>query len=328
MWMRAVLMDGRGGPEVMRLGEVPDPDVGPGLVRVRVRAAGLNRSDLLLRLGRYGSAAGIATEIPGLEFAGEVDRVGPGVTSLVEGDRVFGIVAGGGQAERVVVPERGAVKIPERLDFIQAAAVPEAYVTAHDALFTQGALRSGESLLVHAVGSGVGLAAVQLGSVAGATVLGTSRTPEKLQRAKEHGLLHAIDSSSGSWAAQARALTHGAGVNLLADFVGASALAENLASLAMRGRMVVIGLLGGQSAPIDLALLMSRRATLMGTMLKPRPLEEKLAALQAFAREVLPHLASGRIAPVIDRVYPAQAIQAAHAQMEANANFGKIVLTF
>lgn len=324
--MRAVIMDGRGGPEVLRLAELPEPELGPGLVRVRVRAAGLNRADLLQRQGRYG-APGSGPEVPGLEFAGEVDRVGPGVQTLSVGDRVFGIVTGGGQAEQVVVHERGALKIPERLDFVAAAAVPEAYVTAHDALFSQGRLRSGERLLVHAVGSGVGLAAVQLGSLAGATVLGTSRTPQKLERARAQGLAHGIDSRGGHFAEEATRRT-GDGVDLIADFLGGSALAENLAALAPRGRLVVIGLLGGSSAPIDLGLLMAKRAQVVGTMLRPRPLEEKLAAVQAFGREVLPHLASGRIVPVVDKVYPAAAIQQAHAQLEANQNFGKIVLTF
>lgn len=326
--MRAVVIEGRGGPEVMRLTDVPEPEVGPGLVRVQVKAAALNRADLLQRLGRYGSPSQGGPVIPGLEFAGTVDVVGEGVSSLKRGDRVFGIVSGGGQAEKVVVHERGAIRIPKNLDDISAAAIPEAFVTAHDALFSQGGLRAGERVLVHAVGSGVGLAALQLARVAGAFTVGTSRTAAKLERAKEFGLDAAVDTSSGKWASAVRQATGGAGVDLLADFIGAAGLGENLASLAERGRMVVIGLLGGSRAELDLDQLLTRRLRVWGTVLRARPLEEKLAAAQAFAREVVPLLAAGKVKPVVDRVYPAQAVQAAHAQMEQNENFGKIVLTF
>ncbi|MBS2032274.1 MAG: NAD(P)H-quinone oxidoreductase [Deltaproteobacteria bacterium] len=326
--MRAVVMSGRGGPEVLRLDEVPDPVVGPGLVRVRVRAAGMNRADLLQRMGQYGAPPERGPEIPGLEFAGVIDALGEGVSSLKIGDRVFGITSGGAQAERLVVPERGAVKIPDALDDVAAGGVPEAFVTAHDALFTIGQLRPGERVLVHAVGSGVGLAALQLAKVAGAVVLGTSRTPGKLERAAEQGLDVGIDSSEGKWAGRIRATTSGRGVDLIADFLGGSALAENLASLAERGRLVVIGLLTGGHAELDLNQVLVRRLRIQGTVLRARPLEEKLMAVQAFAREVVPLLAAGRIKPVVDRVYPAQAIQAAHMEMAANENFGKIVLTF
>lgn len=325
--MRAVVIEGPGGPEVLRLTEVPDPSVGPDLIRVQVKAAGLNRADLLMRMGRYGEQ-GPGPLVPGLEFAGVVEQVGEGVTAHKVGDRVFGIVSGGGQAEKVVVHERGAVRIPANLDDISAAAVPEAFITAHDALVSQGGLRAGERVLIHAIGSGVGLAALQLAKVAGAFTLGTSRTVNKLDRAKLHGLDVAIDSTKGKWAGAARQATGNHGVDLIADFVGGPALGENLASLAERGRLVIIGLLGGSRAELDLDQLLTRRLHVWGTVLRARPLEEKLAAVQAFARDVVPLLASGKVKPLVDRVYPAQAVQAAHGQMGQNENFGKIVLTF
>ena len=325
--MRAVVMEGRGGPEVLRLQDVPEPSLGPGLIRVRVKAAGLNRADLLQRMGVYGGG-GNGPEVPGLEFAGVVEELGEGVTAHHEGDRVFGIVSGGAQAEVVVVPERGAVRVPDNLDDVAAAAVPEAFVTAHDALFAQGGLRAGERVLVHAVGSGVGVAAVQLAHVAGAFVVGGSRTDDKLERAKPLGLDAGVNTRGGTWAGAVRSATSSRGVDLVADFLGGAALAENLASLAERGRLVVIGLLAGNSAELDLGQVLARRLRVQGTMLRTRPLEEKLTAVQAFAREVVPLLARGKVKPVVDRVYPAQAIQASDAQMAKNENFGKIVLTF
>ena len=326
--MRAVVIERFGGPEVLGVRDVPEPSAGPGMVRVKVAAAGLNRADLLQRAGRYGAAPAQGLNIPGLEFAGVVDQVGEGVASLKEGDRVFGIVSGGGQAEQVVVHERGAVRVPDSLDFVAAAAVPEAFITAHDALIHQGGLRAGERVLIHAVGSGVGLAALQLAAVSGAQVLGTSRTESKLARAKALGLHAGLHTEGGKWAGAVRSATAGRGVDLIADFVGGSALSENLASLAERGRLVIIGLLGGNSAELDLGQVLTRRLRIQGTVLRARPLEEKLCAVQAFAREVVPLLASARIKPVVDRVYPVQAVQAAHAQLEHNDSFGKVVLTF
>ena len=325
--MRAVVLKGRGGPEVLAVEEVADPQAGPGQVRVRVRAAGLNRADLLQRLGSYGQDFGPGPHIPGLEFAGEVDQLGEGVASLKLGDRVFGICASGGQAERLVVAERGAVRVPDSLDDTSAGAVPEAFITAHDALFTVGGLRPGESVLVQAVGSGVGIAAAQLARAAGATVLGASRTPGKLTRARELGVDVPIETSSGTWAQAVRAATGGRGVDLVADFLGASGLYENLASLADRGRMVVIGLLGGPTAELNLGPVLARRLRIEGTVLRSRPFEEKLCAVQAFARGVVPLLARGAVKPVVDAVMPLEQIREAHAHLASNESFGKIVLS-
>jgi putative PIG3 family NAD(P)H quinone oxidoreductase len=326
--MRAVIAEKPGGPEVLRVEEMPDPLPGPDQVRVRVRAAGLNRADLLQRRGQYPAPADADPRVLGLEFAGEVERVGALVKTFKEGDRVMGLCGGGAHADRVVVHERLLMRTPPNLDHVQAASVPEAYITAHDALFTQGTLAPGERLLVHAVGSGVGLAAVQLAHAAGCWVVGTSRTATKLERAREQGLDAGVLVENTHFASKVREATGGAGVHLVADFMGASYLHDNLASRAYQGRLVIIGLMGGMRAEIDLSQLMTRRLKVWGTVLRSRPLEEKAAATHLFAEHALPWLARGMIKPIIDRVYPVQAIQAAHQQMERNENFGKIVLTF
>jgi putative PIG3 family NAD(P)H quinone oxidoreductase len=326
--MRAVIMDKPGGPEVLTVQDMPDPQPGPDQVRVRVRAAGLNRADLLQRRGQYPTPADADPRIPGLEFAGEVERVGALVKAFKEGDRVMGLCSGGAHADRVVVHERLLMRTPANLDHTQAASLPEAFITAHDALFTQGELAPGERVLVHAVGSGVGLAAVQLAHAAGCLVVGTSRTESKLEQAKQYGLDVGVLAHDGHFAAKVREATSGAGVHLVADFMGASYLHDNLASLTYQGRLAVIGLLGGVRGEIDLSQLMTRRLKIWGTVLRSRALEEKAAATHVFAEHALPWLARGVVKPVIDRVYPVQAIQAAHQQMERNENFGKIVLTF
>lgn len=324
--MRAVVIVRPGGPEVLEIHEVPTPEPGPEQVRVRVHATALNRADLLQRLGLYPAPPGVRPDIPGLEFSGRVDAVGPGVTSFQPGDRVFGIVGGGSYAEYLVTHERMLVHIPDALDDIQAAAVPEAFITAHDALMKQGALRPGMRVLVHAVGSGVGLATVQLAHAWHAEVFGTARSPDKLERARSYGLDHPIPPKDFSQAILAA--TAGHGVDLVIDFVGGPYLTENLRALANRGRWVVVGLLGGPREEIDLATVLRKRLTLVGTVLRSRPLEEKIEATQAFAREVLPLLARGVVRPVIDRVLPIDQVREAHQLMAMNAHFGKIVLTF
>src|SRR5512146_1006107 len=240
--MRAVLFDGSGGPEVVRLGELPEPAPARGEVLVRVRAAGLNRADLLQRRGRYAPPPGTRADIPGLELAGEVVRPGEGVTAWRPGDRVMAICSGEAHAELAVVHERMLLRIPEGLSFEEAAALPEAGITAHDALFTLGGLRPGWAVLLHAIGSGVSTLALQLAKAAGATVLGTSRTAEKLARARPLGLDHGLlVGDPPRFADEVRRLTGGEGCPLIVDFVGAPYAAENLASLALRGVLVVVG---------------------------------------------------------------------------------------
>ncbi len=328
--MRAVLFDGSGGPEVVRLGDVPEPSPARGEVLVRVRASAMNRADLLQRRGLYAPPAGTRADVPGLELAGEVVRAGEEVTAWRPGDRVMAICAGEGQAELAVVHERMLLRIPDALSFEEAAALPEAGITAHDALFTLGGLRPGWPVLLHAVGSGVGTIALQVAKAAGATVIGTSRTADKLERARtlglDHGLLVARDAPR--FADEVRRLTGGDGCPLVIDLVGAAYVRENLAALAIRGVLVAVGSMGGAEAPTDLGTLMRKRASLVGTTLRMRPLEEKIAATRAFARDVLPLVAAGRVRPIVDEVLPAERAREAHERMERNASFGKLVLGF
>lgn len=324
--MRAIRIVEPGGPEVLRMTEVPRPEPGPSEIRVRVRAAGVNRAEILQRRGHYPAPPGWPADVPGLEFAGEVEAVGERVTAWKAGDRVMGLVGGGGYAEFVVVHEREAVPVPEPLSWEEAAAIPEVFVTAHDALFTRGRLRMGEAVLIHAVGSGVGTAAVQLARAAGATVLGTSRTEWKLERARELGLAIPIPAGGHEFADDVLDATGGRGADVILDLVGAGYLPRNLKCVALLGRIVVVGLTGGAFAEIDLGVLLRKRVTLVGTSLRSRPLEEKVAAVQAFARHALPLFADGRIRPVIDEVFPISNAAGAHRRMEADRNFGKIVL--
>lgn len=328
--MKAVRFVGKGGPEVVGWEDVADPVPQRGEVLVRVRAAGLNRADLLQRRGLYPPPPGHREDLPGLELAGEVARVGDGVTAFRPGDRVMAIASGEAQAEYAVASERMLLRVPDGLALEEAGGLPEAGITAHDALFTLGGLRPGWPVLVHAVGSGVATVAVQLAKAAGATVIGTSRTAEKLERARELGMDHGIvvGRDAPRFADEVRRLTGGAGVPLVLDFVGASYAPENVAALAVRGRIVVIGTMGGADGPVPLGALMRARGAILGTVLRPRPLDEKIAATQAFGREVLPLVAAGRVRPVVDATLPAARAREGHERMERNASFGKIVLTF
>jgi NADPH2:quinone reductase len=326
--MRAIRIVEAGGPEVLQMGEIPRPEPGPAEVLVRVCAAGVNRAEILQRRGLYPAPPGWPDDVPGLEFAGEVEAVGDRVSAWKPGDRAMGLVGGGGYAEFVVVHEREAVPVPESLSWEEAAAVPEVFVTAHDALFTRGRLRMGEAVLIHAVGSGVGTAAVQLARVVGANVLGTSRTGWKLERAQELGLEVPIPAGGHEFADDVLDATGGTGADVILDLVGAGYLPRNLKCVALLGRIVVVGLTGGAFAEIDLGILLRKRVTIVGTSLRSRPLEEKIAAVQAFAREALPLLRDGRIRPVLDETFPMADAAGAHRRMEADANFGKIVLVW
>ena len=238
----------------------------------------------------------------------------------------MGIVAGGGQAEYVLTHERLAVPIPANIDFTAAAAVPEAFITGHDALFAQGRAAPGERVLVHAVGSGVGTAAVQIAHAMGCEVFGTSRTSDKLEKAKELGLDHGINSAADDFAAVLSAVTGGRGVQVIVDLIGAAALAGNLASLSTKGRLVLVGLLGGTSSTLDVNLMLRKRLTMVGTTLRARPIEEKIAATRRFAEEVVPWLERRLVRPVVDQVFPLDQVRAAQARLESNEVFGKVVL--
>jgi putative PIG3 family NAD(P)H quinone oxidoreductase len=327
--MKAVTITTAGGPEVLEIREVQTPSrPSADRVRVRVRAAGVNRADLLQRGGHYPAPPGFPQSIPGLEFAGEVEAVGDEVRTWKIGQRAFGITAGGAQAEYVVVPESHLAEIPANLDWPEAAAVPEVFITAHDALFTRANLRSGETMLVHAAGSGVGTAAIQLATAAGATAFGTSRTSDKLERAKAYGLSNAVAVGGDPQAMVEPVMewTGGRGVNVIIDLVGAAYLEANLNVLARQGRLVLVGTTAGAKATLDLSIAMGKRLTIVGTMLRGRSLEEKATATRLFSEQVVPLLAAGIVRPVIDRVYKIEEIREAHARMEANESFGKIVL--
>lgn len=331
--MRVIVITSPGGPEVLQEREAPTPEPGPGEIRVRVAGVGVNRADLLQRRGRYPAPPGSPAEIPGLEYAGTVDDVGAGVTRWRPGDLVMGIVGGGAYAEMVVVDEREALPVPAGLRLEEAAAIPEAFLTAHDALFTLLKLTSGESLLIHAVGSGVGLAALQLARAAGARVIGTSRSAWKLERAGELGLDVPIlvgGSAGGAteleFAEAVRRETGGEGVAAVLDLVGGGYLAEDLHALAPRGRVALVGLVAGRRTELDLGLLLGKRITLIGTVLRSRSLEEKIAVAEAFRRDALPLFEEGRLHPVVDRIFPFDEVRAAHEYVEENRNFGKVVL--
>ena len=326
--MRAIVINEPGGPEVLAEQERPRPEPGPSEIRVRVHASALNRADLLQRRGGYPAPAGAPDDIPGLEYAGEVDAVGTGAGLWSVGSRVMGVVGGGGHSEYVCVHEREAIRVPHNLDWHEAAAVPEAFLTAYDALVRQLDVQVGERLLIHAVGSGVGTAALQLARAAGVVTYGTSRTPAKLARSRELGLDHPVDSSRDDWAEAVEHGTGGAGVNAILDLVGGRNLRENLQLLASRGRLIVVGTVGGSRAELDLGLLLRKRLHLVGTVLRSRPLEEKIALARDFSETVVPLLAAGRVRPVIDSVLPFADVVEAHRQMEENRTFGKIVLTW
>ncbi len=323
---RAVVLRGHGDPSVLELAEVERPVPGGGEVLVEVAAAGLNRADVLQRRGMYPAPPGAPALIPGLELAGTVVEVGAGAADLRVGDRVMGITGGGAMATHIAMHERLLCRVPERLDLVHAAAVPEVFMTAHDAMFSQAELAMGEVVLVHSVGSGVGTAAVQLAARAGARSIGTSRTEDKLDRSSELGMSDGVTARDGRFADRVLELTDGRGADVIVDTVGAAYLEENLRALAPRGRMIVIGLMGGASGALPLAMLLAKRARIAGTVLRSRPLEEKAAVTQAFARHVLPLLADGRVVPVIDRVFAMDEIRDAHRRMESNETFGKIVL--
>jgi putative PIG3 family NAD(P)H quinone oxidoreductase len=327
--MKTVYVKEFGGPENLEYREVDDPAKPHGTeILVRVRASGLNRADLLQRRGLYPPPSGYSPNIPGLEFAGEVEKCGDAVSNFKKGDRVFGITAGEAHAEKLIVDASLAIKIPDNLNFIEAAAIPEVFITAHDAVFTQADLKKGETLLIHAVGSGVGLAGLQLGNAFGARVIGTSRTADKLARCKEFGLDEPIFTENGMFAEQVLGATGGRGANVILDLVGGAYFEENLKCLATKGRMMLVGLTAGSRAEFDLGAALRKRVTIIGTTLRGRPIEEKAEAIKLFASEVVPLFAEGRLVPNIDRVFPAADVSAAHEYLESNESFGKVILEF
>ena len=324
--MKAIVIDKPGGPESLVLRDVPVPAPGRGEVRVRVHASAINRADLLQRMGHYPAPPDVPADIPGIELAGEVDALGEGARELAVGDRVFGLVGGGAYAEHVVAHERTLAKMPAGLSFTDAAAIPEAFITAYDAMVTQARLAAGETVVVHAAGSGVGTAAVQIARAIGATSIGTSRTEDKLARARELGMHHGVTVPSGKFANEVRALTDARGADVVLELVGGAYVPEDLACLAPRGRLILVGLLAGPRAEVDLGTILRKRLEITGTVLRSRPLEEKIAVTAAFARHVVPLVARGDFRAIVDRTFPLARACDAHTYVAENTGFGKVVL--
>ncbi len=325
--VKAIVIREPGGPEVLELRDIPEPIPGPEDLLVRVHATAVNRADTLQRQGQY-PQPGPRTEfeVPGLEFAGEVLEAGPRTQGFAAGDLVRGLMGGGGYAEQLNIQQRLAVAVPERLSWNEAGSIPEVFVTAQDALLQCG-LQAGETVLIHAAGSGVGVAAIQVAKLMGASlVIGTAGSEGKLKAAAELGLDVGIDYQREDFAEATLAATGGRGVDVVLDVIGGDYWERNLRALAPKGRMVMVGLMGGAAASGNLGLILGKRLQIRGTTLRARPLEEKAQATRAFEKGIVPHLASGRLRTVIDRVFPLAEAAAAHRHIEANLNFGKIVL--
>lgn len=326
--MRAVYIKEFGGVEGLGVFNVEDPASPKGSeVLVRVRAAGLNRADLMQRKGLYPPPEGYPERIPGLEFAGEIEAVGNEVISFDVGDRVFGITAGGAQAEFILTDEAMLARVPYDVDLVEAAAVPEAFITAYDAVFAQAAAKEGETVVIHAVGSGVGLAALQLCKAKGIKTIGTSRSAEKLIRCSPFGVDASVLVDEETLFADAvMDATGGRGADIVLDLVGARYLSENLKCLAVGGRLILVGLTGGRKAEFDMGLALTKRLTIKGTVLRSRSVIEKVLLTEIFSAGIVPMLADRTIAPNLDRVFPMEEIRAAHEYLESNDSFGKVVL--
>jgi NADPH:quinone reductase len=323
--VRAVVFTGSGGNEVVRVEERRDPVPCGEEVVVRARFAALNPADLVQRAGSYPAPAGSPPDIPGLEVTGVVEACGERVTAWRKGDRVFGLVGGGGLADRVLVHERCLAPVPERLDDRVAAAVPEAFITAHDAVRSQAELTAGETLLVHGAAGGVGTAAVQIGLVTGARVLGVVRSERASAAVRELG---AEPIENETFAHRVDEATEGRGADVVLELVGAPHFEDDLEALALRGRVVIVGVGAGQETTIQLRTLMQKRAVVRGTVLRPRPLEEKAAAVRAFEREVLPALADGRMRPLVDSVFPGADVTEAFDRLAGSGKVGKVLIEF
>jgi len=326
--MRAAIITRPGGPDVLEVQERPTPVPSDNEVLIRVHASALNRADLLQREGHYPAPPGAPADIPGLEFAGEVAALGKDVTGWREGDRVFGVVGGGGNAEYLVADAQTVARVPSVLSWTDAAAIPEAFITAHDALVTQAGVRAGESVLIHAVGSGVGLASVQLARAWRATPYGTARTASKIEKAREFGLADGIvvgDDTMVIVPAVER-WTIGQGIDVTLDLVAGAYVPAEIQAAAKRGRIMFIGTVAGRTATVPIGMILGKRLTLRGTVLRARSIEEKREVTAAFARDVVPLFESGVLRPTVDRVFPLVEIAAAHERLASNETFGKVVI--
>jgi len=322
--MKAVVITRFGGPEVLEIQDVPAPQSAPDEILVRVHGTALNRADLLQRAGGYAAPSGVPQNISGLEFAGEVAELGTNARRWSKGDRVMGIIGGGAHAEFVTAHQDAVAAVPANLELSDAGAVPEVFMTAHDAL-RQAGFKAGDNVLIHAVGSGVGLAATQLVKALGGRAFGTSRTPDKIERAKAFGLESGCALADLS--AFAENVTGGHGFDVVLDLNGGPYFAASLEAMALKGRIILIGGVAGGKTNVDLYQILRNRLHIIGTVMRARSLEEKIATTDAFAAEVVPLLAQGAIQPVIDSVFPLEKVQDAHRRLESNETFGKVVLT-
>ena len=324
--MRAAVITRPGGPEVLEIREVDQPSIDADGVLVRVRASAINRADILQRMGGYPAPPGWPRDIPGMEYAGEVAAVGSNVSEFRPGDRVYGIAGGGAHAEYIGVPSSTVARIPSTLSWTDAGAIPEAYITAHDALITQAQLGPGQRVLIHAVGSGVGLAAVQVARAVGAIPFGTSRTPDKIDRAMPHGLERGAVIRDPSELVPAARDWAPSGFDVVLDLVGGAYTPASLELIALRGRLMLVGLVAGASATLDLRRILSRRASVIGTVLRARSTAEKAEVTAAFSRDLSSLFETGTLRAVVDAVFPLDALGDAHRRMESNASFGKVVI--
>ena len=332
--MKAAIITAFGAPEVLEVRDVPLPSPATDEVLIRVYATAVNRADLLQREGKYPPPPGVPQDIPGMEFAGEVVGNGASAKRWRPGDRVFGIIGGGSYAEYVVANEATLAEVPANLSWTEAASIPEVFLTAHDALWTQAGLRTGENVLIHAVGSGVGIAALQLVRAKGAVPFGTSRTRDKLEAVREFGLeegLHLpgpeIESALKVFS---KRVTGGRGFDVVLDLVGGPYVQGSISALAQKARVLLVGTVGGAKVELNLGQVLGKRAHLIGTVLRARPLEEKIAVAKAFARDVVPLLTAGKLRTSIDREFPftTEGVRAAHERVGSNQSIGKVVIRF
>jgi NADPH:quinone reductase len=324
--MIAIEISRAGGPEVLAPVERQMPEPGAGEVLIRVAGAGVNRPDVMQRRGVYPPPSG-ASDIPGLEVAGTIEHVGAGVNEWRGGDRVCALVTGGGYAEYCVAPAPQCLPMPDGLDSAHAAAIPETFFTVWTNVFDRGALQAGEAALFHGGSSGIGTTAIQLAAARGARVFATAGADEKCRACEQLGAARAINYRSADFVEAVKELTGGRGVDLILDIIGGEYLDRNLRALAMDGRLVQIGLMGGSEANLDLRRVLARRLTITGSTLRPRSVEEKGAIAAALQREVWPLLESGRVKPIVYRTFPLTQASDAHRLMESSEHVGKIVLT-
>ncbi|WP_320069018.1 NAD(P)H-quinone oxidoreductase [Micromonospora sp. RTGN7] len=323
--MRAITIPEPGGPDALVWAEVPDPEPGPGEVIVDVRASAVNRADLLQRQGHYPPPPG-ASAYPGLECSGVVSAIGPDVTGWAVGQEVCALLAGGGYAERVAVPAGQLLPVPDGVDPVDAAALPEVACTVWSNVVQLAGLTRGETLLVHGGGSGIGTFAIQLGTALGATVVVTARSA-KHERLRELGAAHTVDYREQDFVEEVRRVTGGRGADVILDIMGAAYLGRNVAALATGGRLVVIGMQGGRKAELDLGMLLAKRASVAATALRSRPVAEKAAIVAGVRDKVWPLVSAGAVRPVIDRRLPMAEAATAHRLVESNDHVGKVLLT-